>query len=79
MAQLASLPHAVDPLSIAGDPLAGDLLAGDPLAGDYIDFDAWLLPPETPSRLERVIHSGSVAAGPAALVGALLCLLRWIV
>jgi hypothetical protein len=69
MAQLASLPPAVEP----------PFLTSDILAGDHIGFDAWLLPPKSPSRLERAIRAGSFAAGPVAFVGALVCVLRWIV
>lgn len=77
MAQLASLPQAVEPLFLTGDPFADDHI-GFPLADDHIGFDAWLLPPESPSRLERAIRGGSAAAGPVAFVGALVCVLRWI-
>lgn len=44
---------------------------------DRLDFDAWLLAPPEPDRLERCVRAVSVAAGPAAfcaLAGAVFVL-----
>ena len=68
MARLAPLAHPIDPVWTEDDTLAGD----------RIDFDAWLLPPEIPSRAERTIRICSTIAGPLTFVAALACVIGWI-
>lgn len=46
-------------------------LTSDPLAGDHIGFDAWLLSPVIPDRMERAIRLCSTAAGPLVFALAL--------
>lgn len=70
MARLAPLPHPAEPAAPLDRPIMAD--RGDVLAGDRIDFDAWLLPPETPDRAERAIRFCSAAAGPVAFAAALV-------
>lgn len=53
-------------------------LDGSALPGNRIDFDAWLLPPETLSRREKGIRLVSAAVGPVLFVTALACTVAWI-
>jgi hypothetical protein len=69
MARLASLAHPIVPVWTEDSTLAGD----------RIDFDAWLLPPDVPSRSERTIRFCSTVAGPLTFFTALACVIGWIV
>jgi hypothetical protein len=51
---------------------------GNALPGDRIDFDAWLLPPEQPTRMGQGMHLVSAAAGPVLFIIALACTVAWI-
>lgn len=73
MARLAPLAHPAEQPLVLDEPLVDD-----PLAGDYIGFDAWLLPPEQPSRAERAIRLCSTVAGPVVFTGALVGFIAWI-
>ena len=68
MARLASLAHPIGPVWTEDSTLTGD----------RIDFDAWLLPPEVPSRAERAIRICSTVAGPLTFFAALAWVIDWI-
>jgi hypothetical protein len=69
MAKPASLAHSIE------QPLLKD----DCLADDRLDFDAWLLPCETPNRRERAVRLFSTASGPVIGTIALACVIAWII
>lgn len=64
--------------SVEALPFDDDAHSNDRLRDDRIDFDAWLLPPEVPTRGERIIRFWSTASGPIVFGVALAAFVGWI-